>query len=49
MKKKMSFKVIITRDFDQMSETAAAIVAGDIAGKLETGKDYRLGLADGST
>jgi len=41
----MSFKVIITRDFDHMSETAARIVVEDIRSKPE----YVLGLATGNS
>ena len=37
----MSFKVIITRDFDHMSETAARIVVEDIRNKPE----FVIGLA----
>ncbi|MEA1927083.1 MAG: 6-phosphogluconolactonase [Candidatus Auribacterota bacterium] len=41
----MSFKVIITRDFDHMSETAAGIIAEDIRSKPE----YVIGLATGNS
>jgi glucosamine-6-phosphate deaminase len=45
----MPFKVIITRDFDHMSEVAARIVVDDI-NKTLTAKDaYVLGLATGNT
>ena len=41
----MSFKVIITRDFDHMSETASRIVVEDIQRKPE----YIIGLATGNS
>jgi len=41
----MSFTVIITRDFDHMSETAARIVVEDIRSKPE----YVIGLATGNS
>lgn len=45
----MSFKVIITKDFDGMSEAAAEIVIADIAERTATGAGYNLGLATGNT
>jgi len=45
----MSFKVIITRDFDQMSEAAAEIVIREIAEKTAGGSGFNLGLATGNT
>lgn len=45
----MSFKVIITRDFDQMSEVAAELVIRDIAQRTAGGAGFNLGLATGNT
>jgi len=45
----MSFKVIITRDFDHMSEVAAQIVVKDIKNTLHNKDAYVLGLATGNT
>ena len=45
----MSFKVIITRDFDHMSEFAAQIVIKDIKNTLYNKDTYVLGLATGNT
>ena len=45
----MSFKVIITKDFDHMSEVAAQIVVKDITNTLNNKDAYVLGLATGST
>lgn len=45
----MSFKVIVTRDFDHMSEIAARLVVEDIAAGLSRGPHYNLGLATGNT
>jgi len=45
----MSFKVIITRDFDHMSEFAAQIVIQDIKNTLHNKDAYVLGLATGNT
>ena len=45
----MSFKVIITRDFDHMSEVAAQIVIQDIKNTLHNKDAYVLGLATGNT
>ncbi len=45
----MSFKVIITRDFDQMSEVAAQIIIKEIAERTAGGSGYNLGLATGNT
>lgn len=45
----MSFKVIVTRDFDHMSEIAARLVVEDIAAGLSRSPHYNLGLATGNT
>jgi glucosamine-6-phosphate deaminase len=45
----MTFTIHITRDFDQMSQVAAEIVSGDIAGKQASKDEYVLGLATGNT
>jgi glucosamine-6-phosphate deaminase len=45
----MSFKVIITRDFEQMSEVAAVIVTESIAAGLKQKEGFTLGLATGSS
>jgi len=45
----MSFRIIITRDFDQMSRVAADIVEADIKAKQELKPEYVLGLATGSS
>jgi len=45
----MSFKVIITRDFNHMSEVAAQIVVKDIKNTLHNKDAYVLGLATGNT
>jgi len=45
----MSFKVIITRNFDHMSEVAAQIVVKDIKNTLHNKDAYVLGLATGNT
>ena len=45
----MSMRVLITRDFDQMSEEAAGIVLRDIADGLGARGRYNLGLATGAT
>ena len=45
----MSFKVIVTRDFNHMSEIAAQIVIKDIKNKLNNNDTYVLGLATGNT
>lgn len=45
----MSFKVIVTRDFDHMSEVAARLVVEDIVAGLSCGPHYNLGLATGNT
>ncbi|MBW2002812.1 MAG: 6-phosphogluconolactonase, partial [Deltaproteobacteria bacterium] len=45
----MSFKVIITRDFDHMSEVAAQIVVNDIKNTFHNKDAYVLGLATGNT
>jgi len=43
------FKVIITRDFDQMSEVAAGLVIEDVRRKLASRSVYVLGLATGNS
>ena len=45
----MPFKVIITRDFDHMSEVAAQLVIRDVKNTLDKKNDYVLGLATGNT
>ena len=45
----MSFTVIVTRDFDHMSEVAAQIVVRDINDTLERKDTCVLGLATGNT
>lgn len=45
----MSFKVIITRDFEQMSEVAAGIVTESIAAGLKQKEGFTLGLVTGSS
>ncbi|MDD5475933.1 MAG: 6-phosphogluconolactonase [Syntrophales bacterium] len=45
----MSFKVIVTRDFDHMSEVASRMVIEDITEGLSGGNHYNLGLATGNT
>lgn len=45
----MPFKVIITRDFDHMSEVAAGIVIDEIGQTLSLQSKYVLGLATGNT
>jgi len=45
----MPFKVIVTKDFDHMSEVAAQIVVKDIKNTLNNRDNYVLGLATGST
>jgi glucosamine-6-phosphate deaminase len=45
----MPFKVIITRDFDHMSEVAARIVIDDIKDGLARKDNYVIGLATGNT
>ena len=45
----MPFKVIITSDFDQMSEVAAKIVIDNIKKTLDTKDKFILGLATGNT
>jgi len=45
----MPFKVIITRDFNHMSEVAAQIVVKDIKNTLKNKDTYVLGLATGNT
>lgn len=45
--RKMPVRVIITADFDGMSEAAAGIVCANIEERLASGGDYVLGLATG--
>jgi len=45
----MPIRVIVTRDFDHMSDVAADIVKKDIAQTLRKKKDYVLGLATGNS
>jgi len=45
----MPFKVIVTRDFDHMSEVAAQIVVKGITNTLHNKDAYVLGLATGNT
>lgn len=45
----MPFRIIVTRDFEQMSEVAASIVATDIAEKQAEKDGYVLGLATGNS
>jgi glucosamine-6-phosphate deaminase len=44
----MPFRILVTRDFDQMSQVAADIVEADIKAK-RAGSDYVLGLATGNS
>jgi len=43
------FQIFVTRDFEQMSEVAASIVAADIAEKQAEKSEYVLGLATGNS
>jgi len=45
----MPFQVLVTRDFDHMSEVAAGLVIRDICRKLESESKYVLGLATGNS
>src|SRR5512139_2230122 len=45
----MPFKIIITNDFDHMSEVAAGVAVEDIRQKLESKQHYVLGLATGNS
>ncbi len=45
----MPFKVIVTKDFNHMSEVAAQILIKDIKAKLSMKDTYVLGLATGNT
>jgi len=45
----MPFKVVITRDFDHISEVAARFVVDDIKKTANTKDAYVLGLATGNT
>lgn len=45
----MPFKVIVTRDFDHMSEVAAGLVLDDIRRTLASRPSYVLGLATGNS
>jgi glucosamine-6-phosphate deaminase len=46
---RMPLKVVITRDFDHMSEVAARFVVDDIKKTANTKDEYVLGLATGNT
>ncbi len=45
----MSFRVIITRDFDHMSEVAAGVAIEDVRQRLSSKPAYVLGLATGNS
>lgn len=45
----MTFKIIVTRDFEQMSRIAAGIVIADIAARQAGSDEYVLGLATGNS
>lgn len=45
----MPFQVFITRDFEHMSDWAAALVVEDISRKLSSNPEYVLGLATGKS
>lgn len=45
----MSLKVIVTRDFDHMSEVGAGVVLEDIREKIAERSKYIIGLATGNT
>ena len=45
----MSFKIFVTRDFDQMSRVGAGIVEADIKEKQAVKARYVLGLATGNS
>jgi glucosamine-6-phosphate deaminase len=45
----MTFTVIVTRDFEQMSEVAAEIVTESITAGLKQKEGFTLGLATGSS
>jgi glucosamine-6-phosphate deaminase len=45
----MAFHVIVTRDFDHMSEVAAGLAIEDIRLKLASKPSYALGLATGNS
>jgi glucosamine-6-phosphate deaminase len=45
----MPFKILITRDFDQMSRVAAGVVEADIKEKQAVKPEYVLGLATGNS
>ena len=45
----MSIKVLVTRNYDHMSNVAADIVRKDIIQTLRKKKEYVLGLATGSS
>jgi len=45
----MSFRIFVTRDFDQMSRVAAGIVEADIKEKQAKKGEYVLGLATGNS
>jgi len=45
----MAFTIIVTRDFEQMSEVAAGIVMESITAGLKQKEGFTLGLATGSS
>ena len=45
----MPFQIFVTRDFEQMSRTAADLVEADIKAKLAVKPEYVLGLATGNS
>jgi glucosamine-6-phosphate deaminase len=45
----MSFRILVTRDFEHMSRVAAELVAADIEAKLAFKPEYVLGLATGNS
>lgn len=45
----MSIRILVTRDFDQMSAVAADVVAADIRERQRTTDEYVLGLATGNS
>lgn len=45
----MALRILVTRDFDQMSRVAAEVVASDIRAKQAAGGRYVLGLATGKS
>ena len=45
----MAFQVIVTKDFDHMSEVAASVAIEDVRQKLSSKSSYVLGLATGNS